>query len=153
MESHEVLRETVKGVGVKSVASEMGLSTSLIYKWCEPSEGANAAGAGNPLDRIARLCAVTGSKEPIAWLCQQTDGFLVNNPDVEKQGQVPVVTATQNILQEFSELLEAVTDSVNNDSHVDGKEADRIRTEWEALKRAGEQFVSACEKGVYKEAK
>lgn len=149
MESHEVLRETVKSVGAKHVASEMGLSASLIYKWCEPSEGHNAAGADNPLDRIARLCAVTGSSEPVAWLCQQADGFFVENPDIKKQEQVPVLTATKKILQEFSELLEAVTDSVNNDSRVDPKEAKRIRMEWDALKRAGEQFVSACEKGIY----
>jgi hypothetical protein len=151
MESHEVLRSTVKELGVKSVASELGLSTSLIYKWCEPSEGDNATGADNPLDRIAKLCAVTGNKDPVVWLCQQADGILVENPEVEKQGEVEVLSATQTILQEFSELLEAVTDSVNNDSRVDCEESKRIRTEWEALKRAGEQFVVACEMGVYGE--
>jgi hypothetical protein len=151
MHSHEVLRESIKSTGVKTVASEMGLSTSLIYKWCEPSEGDTAAGADNPLDRIAKLCAVTGSQEPVAWLCEQADGFLVKNPDAEKPSQTPVINATKKILQEFSELLEAVTDSVNDDSKVDAAEAKRIRAEWEQLKREGERFVVACERGVYKE--
>jgi len=142
------LRDTVKDVGVKKVASEMGLSTSLIYKWCEPSEGETAAGADNPLDRIAKLCSVTGSVLPIIWLCQRVDGFLVENPDVNKQGQIPVLNATKTILREFSEVLEAVTESVT-DSHVDEKEAKRIRAEWEELKREGEQFVVACERGIY----
>lgn len=151
MQSHEVLKEAIKSVGVKTVASEMGLSTSLIYKWCEPSEGDTAAGADNPLDRVARLCAVTESKEPVAWLCQRAEGFLVENPDTGKKGQTPVLSATRKILQEFSELLEAVTDSVNDDSEVDCKEAKRIRAEWEQLKRAGEHFVVACEQGIYKD--
>ncbi len=148
MDSYEVLRDAIKDTGVKTVASEMGLSTSLIYKWCEPSEGHTAAGADNPLDRVARLCSVTGSNEPVAWLCERIDCFLVANPDVDKQGQIPVLNATKTILREFSEVLEAVTDSVT-DSHVDAKEAKRIRSEWEELKREGEQFVVACERGVY----
>jgi hypothetical protein len=150
MESYEVLRDTVKGTGVKAVASQMGLSTSLIYKWCEPSDGCNAAGADNPLDRVAKLCEVTNSREPVVWLCEKANGFLVENPDLDKMGQVPVLNATRKILQEFSELLEAVTDSVNEDSLVDAMEAKRIRAEWEGLKRAGEHFVVACERGVYK---
>ena len=59
---------------------------------------------------------------------------------------------TQKILQEFSDLLDAVSSSVENDGDIDAKEAKRIRREWEDLKRITESFVVACERGVYAEA-
>ena len=43
MESHEVLREVLKKISAKQVASDLGLSLSLIYKWAEPpAEGSGA---------------------------------------------------------------------------------------------------------------
>jgi hypothetical protein len=44
MKSHEVMRSTISELGAKSVASDMSLSPSLIYKWCE-AKGGGAAGA------------------------------------------------------------------------------------------------------------
>ena len=58
--SHEVLKQSVSDLGVKSVASDLGLSTSLIYKWCQPSEAEDASGADNPLDRLAKVYELTG---------------------------------------------------------------------------------------------
>ena len=41
MKSHEVLKGVVESVGAKQVAHDLGVSTSLIYKWCEgPPENA-----------------------------------------------------------------------------------------------------------------
>ena len=37
MDSHEVLKKAVTKRGAKMVASELGLSTSLLYKWTEES--------------------------------------------------------------------------------------------------------------------
>ncbi|MDB5299955.1 MAG: hypothetical protein JWO87_1618, partial [Phycisphaerales bacterium] len=48
-----------------------------------------------------------------------------------------------------SELLETVTDSVENDSLIDLQEADLIRQKWEDLKACVERFVVGCEKGHY----
>ena len=56
MESHEVLKKAMDNLGVKSVASKLNLSTSLVYKWCQPSESPNDSGAENPLDRLDRIC-------------------------------------------------------------------------------------------------
>lgn len=150
--SHEVLKETVAERGVKAVATEMGLSQSMIYKWCESSAGPDDSGADNPLDRILTLCTITGMEQPIAWLCEQTDSFRVANPKNE-----PVVISstvlenTQAMLREFSEVLEAVTESYANGQRIDAEEAARIGKEWEDLKRVGEQFVVACEQGKFSE--
>ena len=149
MESHEVLRDAVTGVGAKSVASDMALSKSLIYKWCEAKDAPGAGGADNPLDRIEKIYRLTEDPGPIQWLCEKADGFFVKNPAAQGDDSLPLLLGTQKILQEFSELLDAVSHSVEDDSEIDAGEAGRIRREWEDLKRTAESFVVACERGDY----
>ena len=150
MKSHEVLRESIKPMGAKAVAADMNLSTSLIYKWCQPSDGDDAAGADNPLDRLQKLIEITGSHTPVEWLCEQADGYFVENPPTDANPpRMPVISATRKLLNEFSEMLSAVSDSFEGDDAIDPDEAKTIRREWEDLKRAAENFVAACESGVY----
>jgi len=149
MESYNVLKKAITAVGVKSVAADMSLSTSLVYKWCESKEGEEAGGAANPLDRIDKIYQLTGDTSPISWLCQRAGGFFVENPPRKTAADGPLLPVTQKILREFSELLEAVSNSLENDGHVDAKEAAKIRNEWEDLKSVAEGFVLACEKGRY----
>ena len=153
MESHEVLREAVTGVGAKSVASDMALSKSLIYKWCEAKDAPGAGGADNPLDRIEKIYRLTEDPGPIQWLCEKADGFFVQNPGPGEDDNLPLLAGTRKILQEFSELLEAVSTSVEDDNQIDTKEAGRIRREWEDLKRTAESFVISCERGDYRKAR
>ncbi len=152
MESHEVLKKAIVTVGTKAVAADMSLSSSLLYKWCEPHDSPDAGGADNPLDRVEKLYELTGDNAPIAWLCAKANGFFVENPAAEKKDSLPLLLGTQKILQQFSELLEAVSKSIQNDGNIDTAEADRIRSEWEDLKSVSESFVVACEKGIYREA-
>jgi len=147
--SHEVLKQAVARCGAKSVASDLGLSQSLIYKWCEPSEAPDSSGVGNPLDRLLELFRSTGDDSAIDWLCQQTDSFRIKNPAVEKVTDTSVLDNTQTILKEFSELLEAVTEGYANGHRIDPTESTRIRKEWEDLKRVAERFVRTCEQGVF----
>jgi hypothetical protein len=146
MESHEVLNETIRDRGAKSIATDMNLSTSLIYKWCESKDG---GGTDNPLDRILEICELAGNCRPVEWLCEHTNGFRVDNPDVVEQNRTQVLQSTQAILKEFSELLEAVSKGYSDDNRIDEKEAKKIRKEWEDLKKISESFVAACEKGIY----
>jgi hypothetical protein len=149
--SHEVLKKAVTNCGVKSVAADMGLSQSLIYKWCQPSGEDLCSGADNPLDRLLALCQLTGDDSMIDWLCQQTGSFRVKNPAQLRAENLEqsVLENTQEILKEFSDMLEAVTESYANGQRIDLQEAVRIRTEWEELKSRAEQFVCACEAGVF----
>jgi hypothetical protein len=151
MDSFEVLRKTISPTGAKSVASEMNLSTSIVYKWCAKRTESNS-GAENPLDRIVKICKATGEHHPIAWLCQQFGGFFVKNPPQAKLQNTPVLRVTQVILKEFSEVLDAVSLGLDNDGQIDIEEAKRIRCEWETLKAATEGFVVSCEHGVYVES-
>ena len=53
------------------------------------------------------------------------------------------------MVRDFSELLETVTESMENEPGIDADEADEIRQKWEDLKAAVEKFVLGCEKGHY----
>lgn len=149
MKSHEIMKEVLNQVGVKSIASDMNLSTSLLYKWCQPQDGPDASGADNPLDRIHKVYQLTEDPRLVAWLCEQTGGYFTPNPPKADEDKKPLLIITQNILREFSGMLEAVSQSIENDGHIDETEAQAIRKEWEELKSLTESFVNACEQGVY----
>jgi hypothetical protein len=149
MESHEVLRDAFKPVGIKSLSKDMRLSPSLLYKWCEPKSLPGEAGTDNPLDRLQEIISLTGNMAPIEWLCQRNGGFFVANPQ-PATGPQPILTVTQNILREFSELLETLSASVANDGGVSAAESKAIRKEWEDLKRLAEGLVQSCEHGHYR---
>jgi hypothetical protein len=149
--SYQILKKAITHCGAKSVAADMGLSQSLIYKWCQPSAGPDCSGAENPLDRLLEICRLTGDDSLIDWLCLQTDSFRVKNPPTERPEDIgqSVLQNTQSILKEFSEVLEAVTESYANGKRIDESEAERIRREWDELKSVAERFVCACEHGVF----
>jgi hypothetical protein len=151
MNSHEVLKKSMGDLGVKSVAADLGLSTSLIYKWCQPSGGKDASGADNPLDRLARIVELTQDTGPVAWLCQQAGGYFVPNVPTREDDAIPLLHMTREIVRKFSDLLDVLTESVENDGKIDFVEAGNIRAEWDELKSVAESFVVLCEKGAYAE--
>lgn len=153
MESSEVLKNAIHECGVKFVASEMKISTSLVYKWCQQKDSESGSGVENPLDRLGRIVEITGDKGPVHWLCRSAGGFFVENPIERDNSNTPVLEATQSLLSEFSELLGAVSASYNSDGVIDDDEAKRIRNEWEDLKTLAEKFVVACERGMYRETR
>lgn len=154
-ESYEVLKDVINQVGVKSVATQMGLSQPLLYKWCNDSkegEGSYKAptGAFNPLDRVRKLYEITNDSRIINWVCHIADGYFVENPSMDKTYIYSKVSkTTQKLIKEFSETLEVISQSYDNDKKIDSKEAKNIRKEWEDLKSVGESFVKACELGKF----
>ena len=150
-ESHDVLKKAVTEVGAKAIAAEMSLSSSLIYKWCEPKDSPDAAGTGNPLDRLARIYELTSDVGPIVWLCERAGGFFTPNTVPDDTEGLPLLSVTHKILREFSEVHDSVSESVENDGSIDPEEVQRIRHEWEELKRVTEGFVLACERGEYRQ--
>jgi len=151
MNSHDVIRNSVGDLGVKSVASDLGLSTSLVYKWCQPSGTPEASGTDNPLDRLARLYDLTQDPRLIAWLCQKADGYFAPTPPIETTDAIPLLHMTRRIVREFSDLLDVLTESIENDGVIDLTEAEKIRVEWEKMKSSAENFVVSCEQGLYAE--
>ena len=148
MQSHELLREMLQNASPKQVASELGLSLSMIYKWAEPPENDAGSGATNPLDRIAALYRGTQDVRLIQWICQQAGGFFIRNPKAHNAHPSYLIPATNEIVQEFADLL-AVIATAASDNQITDKEAKQIRARWEELKSVTEGFVACCEQGNF----
>jgi hypothetical protein len=154
MKSFEVIRQAVDEPGVKAVAAALKVSPALVYKWCEPpadDSEPDQSGAKNPLDRVREMYALTKDIRLIRWLCNEADGFFVSNPvpEIRRSVDEAIFLETRGLVRDFSELLDAVTESHEDDSSIDPQEADLIRQKWEDLKACAERFVISCERGHY----
>lgn len=145
MQSHELLREVFDKKKPKEIAADLGLSSSMIYKWGEPNT--SGSGIGNPLDRIEALLKSTGDPRLVQWICERAGGFFILNP---KNSPHPhqLIPATNQIVQEFADLLHVIALATADES-VAPTEARQIRARWEELKSVTEGFVAACEEGDF----
>src|SRR5436309_1188268 len=148
MQSHKLLRQVFQKCSPKQVAAELGLSLSMIYKWAEPADVSAGSGSTNPLDRIDALLKCTSDRRLVQWICQRAGGFFILNPKMNKPHPSFLIPATNEIVQEFADLL-AVIASAAADNQVTLKEAQQIRVRWEELKSVTESFVACCEDGNF----
>ncbi len=152
MKSWEVLREAADQIGVKALAGRLNLSTALVYKWCQesPRDEPGSSGARNPLDRLKEIYDATEDPRVVNWICNQANGFFVQNPAVEPgEEEGNMLATTQRVVVDFSDMLTAISRSIENDGQITSDEADHIRQAWEKLKGKAESFVRACEQGMY----
>ncbi len=152
MQSHELLREVFQKVSPKQVATNLGLSLSMIYKWAEPPDEAAGSGTANPLDRIDALLRSTNDRRIVQWICQRAGGFFILNPKTNKPHPSYLIPATNEIVQEFADLL-AVVAAAAADNQISEKESKQIRARWEELKTVTEGFVACCEEGNFRSLK
>jgi len=148
MHSHEVLREVFQQCSPKQVSAELGLSLSMIYKWAEPPDPAAGSGSTNPLDRIDALLKCTKDRRLVQWICQRAGGFFILNPKTNKPHPSYLIPATNEIVQEFADLL-AVIATAAADNQITQAESRQIRARWEELKAVTEEFVTCCEQGNF----
>jgi hypothetical protein len=148
MHSHEILREVFQQCSPKQVAAELGLSLSMIYKWAEPPDAAAGSGSTNPLDRLDALLHCTKDPRLVQWICQRAGGFFILNPKLNKPHPSYLIPATNEIVQEFADLL-AVIATAAADNQITKKESEQIRARWEELKSVTESFVACCEEGNF----
>jgi len=147
MKSHELLREVFETTNPKKIAADLGLSLSLIYKWAEPQEE-TGSGAVNPLDRVEALIRSTEDPRIAQWLSERSGGFFIKNPKARWPHPDYLVPATNQILQEFADMLSAIATAAG-DNHISKTEAHGIRARWEELKQVTEGFVQCCENGNF----
>jgi len=148
MESHDVLRRAFENTSPKAIASELGLSLSLIYKWAE-RQAEDGSGSRNPLDRLLKIIAITGDLGIIEWLCQRCGGYFVHNPGGGRD-DYDVLPATHEIIQQFSALLHEISKAAADNS-ITHQEAGEIRESWDKLKSYTEGFVACCEQGDFEQ--
>lgn len=152
MHSHELLREVFQKCSAKTIAAELGLSLSMIYKWAEPPDPAAGSGTANPLDRIEALQRVTNDPRLVQWVCQRAGGFYIKNPKTTNAHPEFLIPATNEIIQEFADLLAVVAKAVA-DNQITKEESEDIRGRWEELKSVTEGFVQCCEQGNFRSMK
>ena len=152
MQSHEVLREVFQKCSPKQVSAELGLSLSMIYKWAEPGDANTGSGSTNPLDRIDALLRCTNDPLLVQWICQRAGGFFIRNPRTTHAHPAYLIPATNEIVQEFADLL-AVVAAAAADNQITQKESQQIRARWEELKAVTETFVACCEEGNFRPLK
>ena len=152
MQSHELLREVFQKHSAKHIAAEMGLSLSMIYKWAEPPDPAAGSGAVNPLDRIDALQNCSADPRVVQWICQRAGGFFIKNPRTHHPHPEFLIPATNEIIQEFADLLAVIAKAVADDQITSNEAAD-IRGRWEELKSVTEGFVQCCEQGNFRHLK
>ena len=145
MQSHEVMRALLKKTSAKQLATTLGVSLSLIYKWAEPSD--DGSGTGSPLDRTGQLVRATGDVRLAQWVCVQAAGFFIRNPKEFPRLQ-PLLPVTNDIVHEFADMLATIA-AASADSVITRAEAEKIRARWEELKGVTEGFVQAAERGSF----
>jgi len=150
--SDEVLKAAADKVCVKGLAAALKVSPALVYKWCQSHDPSDpeTSGTRNPLDRVAQIVSVTGDVEVVNWLCNQAGGFFTPNPEVDvTKMDMDLLMGTQQLVKEFSDMLEEVSRSIADDGVIEPAEAARIRRHWEHLKRVAETFVVSGECGLF----
>lgn len=147
MESYEVLKDAFDKSSPKAIASDLGVSLSLVYKWAQDQSDAGS-GSRNPLDRIVEIYKHTNHIEIIQWLCEQSGGYFVPNPESETSQAFDVFPATNEILHQFSGMLSRISEAAKDNS-ITPDEAAEIRQCWDKLKGFTEGFVKCCEEGDF----
>jgi hypothetical protein len=149
MKSHELIRQLLQQANAKQLAAEMGLSTSLIYKWAEPGED-GGSGAQNPLDRVEQLARLTDGVRVAQWVCAGAGGFYVKSPRPLPNGEPhTLAAASHEIIHEFADMLSTIA-AAALDNKITSAEAKDIRARWQALQSDTEEFVRSCEQGDFR---
>ena len=149
MESHEVLKDAFEKTSPKEVAAALGVSLSLVYKWAQPNTELGS-GSRNPLDRIMEVLRLTQDPRIIQWLCQSAGGYFVRNPKSSCKQGFEVVPSTNEIVQQFADLLSIIT-RASRDNSITPDESEQIRRCWDNLKSFTEGFVKCCEEGDFEQ--
>lgn len=147
MKSHDVLKSAFENTSPKAIASELGVSLSLVYKWAQ-EQSDSGSGSRNPLDRIVEIYNHTEHVPIIEWLCEQCDGYYVKNPDGKEEGDYDMLPATNEIVSQFSAMLQRISHAAQ-DRSITPDEARQIRLSWDKLKGFAEGFVRCCEQGDF----
>ena len=95
-----------------------------------------------------QLIRSTNDRRLVQWICERAGGFFILNPKTNKPHPDYLIPATNEIVQEFADLLSIIAVTAA-DNQITPKEAKQIRARWEDLKSVTEGFVACCEEGNF----
>jgi hypothetical protein len=151
MPAHELLRRAIhdKDIRVKDVASLLGVSAALVYKWIESPEvlpdQSEPTGAANPLARTRDLFHSIGDIRLIQWLCEHANGtFCPNDPPAGSNGTPRPHVSRQAL--DLGAMFGMVLSAVPREGRPTVEQANALRAAWSAVKMAGEAMVRDAER-------
>ena len=103
---------------------------------------------GQPARPLGSPLRSTGDTRLVQWICGRAGGFFIQNPQTHKAHPDYLIPATNEIVQEFADLLSVIALAAA-DNQVTPAEAVTIRARWEKLKSVTEGFVACCENGNF----
>jgi hypothetical protein len=143
MTSGEAMKAACEQVGVKEVATTLGVSPTWIYNQVNDPEKKDL------FQRFVEFSEACGNDIPLQWVCEQFNGYFVKNPEIRVKNEKIDEKIVSGAVKEFGDVLQEVGKAMH-DGSVSKSEASKIRSEWEDLKRLLESFVLACEFGYVK---
>ena len=152
MQSHEAIHKAIKGKTVE-FAKRLGLSSTLVNKWQEPTADWSDSGAFNPVDRTETIIekALEEGRSP-------DEAFAPIYYLTERFGLVAIPLPVCHCLEDLSrELMEAIKEfghlaAEASDAMTDGRiskdEAARIEEEGNDLLRHVSAFMAKAKEAV-----
>jgi hypothetical protein len=146
MDSHDVVKQILKEIPAKQIASDLRVSLSLVYKWAEPP--LIGSGASNPLDRTEMLTRISGGVAPLEWLCARLNGTFVPGAPPEIP-ELHVYQSRPELMRELGRLLAELAE-IATEGDIPKTKVKSLRKQWEQVKKVTEMFVKAAERGRLK---
>lgn len=146
MESHDVIKQLLQKTPSKQIASELGVSLSLVYKWAEPSDA--GSGTSNPLDRTEALIRLSGSYVPLEWLCERAGGVFAQKEKYLREEMIESHIALGLLTRQFGLLLMEIGALSESGANSPARTI-TLRKNWEKTKSCLEQLIEAAEQGRF----
>jgi hypothetical protein len=156
MKSFEAIQKAIKGKTV-DFAKRLGLSTSLIGKWQEPSTDYTDSGAYNPLDRIEMIIEKSlemgnpreDAFAPIHYLAEKFHLITIPIPAAHAQTNTEASEELLKTITEFGHLAEEASIALA-DGKISAREYLKMEKEgWELIRQVA-IFMQKAKQGIRK---
>lgn len=138
MDSKQAMKVACEDLGIKEVAKLLQISPTSLYNQINDSSRKDI------LTKFIEFNDACGNDHPLKWICAESGGFFVKNPDVEG---LPIISNNECIprsLKEFSDVIKEIGDALQ-DGKITNEEIESIRKEWDELKILLESFILSYE--------
>jgi hypothetical protein len=152
MNSRQALKKALKGADRHAVSKAMEIAIGSLNNQVAGEKPYFPKGKSqNFLDKVMNCIdsvnAQTGNLILLEWMAEEFGCMLIRNPAISATSS-PAITKISEILRDFSSVIDEIG-KATEDQKIEHHEAEKIRAKWEIMKRITEEFVLACETGVY----
>ncbi|MGE4301963.1 MAG: hypothetical protein AB7F40_10225 [Victivallaceae bacterium] len=152
MNTRKTLKEALVGCDRGKAAEAVGITQGSLNNQIAGEKPYFPKGdTPNFLDRVYNFVDLvygeTGKVIVLEKLAEEFGFMLIANP-VIRAADCPALGRIAQIMRDFAATIDEMGKAVE-DGVIDKDEAAGIRARWEIVKRQTEEFVLACETGIY----